>query len=136
MNNFIPEFMEVLTTQGWIEISKYRSEDKICLLSHNFKVGYLKPKLISQYNYNGDLLEIKLDNFTTYCKPSSKLLSNGKSVKGKDLRKGNTLDKVFMGSRIENITTGQWQGKMFELFFEYDLFMPVKFENDYCLIIV
>jgi hypothetical protein len=136
MNNFIPEFIEVLTQDGWVSIKDYNPQSTLLLLDSEYKTGYLKPKVYSKMNYNGPLLEIETDTCKVYSKPSGQLLCNNVNTKAKLIKKGDLINRRFMWHRVENITTGEWQGTMYSLFFGESLFLPLKFEFDYWLHIV
>lgn len=136
MNNFVPDFLEVLTSEGWVELKHYNKTNKILLLNHNYKTGYLKPELVSLYPYKGVLLEVETDSCMVYLKPSSQLLCDDEIKKAKDLKKGDLINKRFMWNKIEKISEGEWQGTLINLFFGMNLLMPTRFENDYWLSIV
>lgn len=133
---YIPEFMEVLTDSGWLELSHYNPKGSVLVMTNQFKLGYIKPKQYSSYNYNGLLIEIETDSCFTYIKPSVSVLTNDKPCKAKDLKKGDLLNRFNMWSKIDKITPGEWNGKLFSLFFGEELYLPVRFEKDYCLLIV
>lgn len=133
---FIPDFMEVLSDVGWIELSNYNPKGSVLVMNSKFKLGYLKPKEFSNYNYTGTLLEIETDSCRLYLKPSVFILTNDKPCKGKDLHRGDLLNRYNMWSKIDTIVPGEWSGKLFSLFFGEQLYLPVRFEKDYCLLIV
>lgn len=134
--SYIPSFMEVLTNQGWLEVSHYNTENTLLVVSYDFKTLLLKPKEFSNYLYKGPLLEIDTDSCRTYIKPSVKVLSNNKICKAKELHKGDKLDRYHMFSKIEHIECGEWEGKLFSIFFGEPVYLPIKFDKDYCLITV
>lgn len=133
---YIPSFMEVLTPDGWLEIQNFNPKSSVLVISPNFKTAYLKPKEYSNYFYQGVLIEIDADTSLMYVKPSVKVLTNDKPKKAKEITKGDLLNRFNMWSRVEHTTPGQWEGKLFSLFFGEELYLPVKFDNDYCLLIV
>ncbi len=135
MNEFIPEVLDVLTESGWINLSHYNPKAGILVMTPDFKMGYLKPKVYSDYTYSGPLVEIITDSCILYCKPSVSLLTNDIPCKAKDLRKGNLLNRFNMWTRIESVSTGEWRGKMTSLFFGETVYIPVKYDTDYCLLV-
>lgn len=135
MNEFIPDVLDVLTESGWINLSHYNPKAGILVMTPDFKMGYLKPKVYSDYNYSGPLVEIITDSCILYCKPSVSLLTNNIPCKAKDLRKGNLLNRFNMWTRIEKVSTGEWEGKMTSLFFGETVYIPVRYDSDYCLLI-
>lgn len=135
MNEFIPHVMDVLTESGWINLSYYNPESRILVMNKEFKMGYLRPKVYSDYKYKGPLMEIITDSCTLYCKPNVSLLTNDSPCKAKDLRRGNLLNRFSMWSRIEKVTMGEWEGNMTALFFGESVYIPVKYDSNYCLLI-
>jgi hypothetical protein len=135
MNEFIPHVMDVLTESGWINLSYYNPESRILVMNKEFKMGYLRPKVYSDYKYKGPLMEIITDSCTLYCKPNVSLLTNDSPCKAKDLRRGNLLNRFNMWSRIERVTMGEWEGNMTALFFGESVYIPVKYDSNYCLLI-
>lgn len=133
---FIPSFMEVLTDSGWLELSHYNPKGSVLVITPKFKLGYLKPLQYSDYNYSGSLVEIETDSCTLYVKPSVSVLTNDKACKAKELQKGDLLNRFNMWSKVDKINYGQWEGKLISLFFGEELYLPVRFEKDYCLLIV
>lgn len=136
MNNFIPDFMEILTEEGWVQIDQYNSKNRVLLLNSNYKTGYLKPKVVSKRDFKGGLLEVTTESMKLYLKPSSKILVNDQLIKAKEIRKGDKLNKRYVWNRVERIDSGEWEGRLFSLFFGEDLLLPIKFEFDYCLLSV
>lgn len=136
MNNFIPEFLEILTQEGWISLDKYNKECPILLLNKDYKTGYAKPKIFSATKYKGELIEFETDSCRVYAKPSSVFLCNDSPVKAKDAKKGDLLNRRYMWHRIEHIERGEWEGNIHSLFFGESLYLPLKFEFDYWLHIV
>lgn len=136
MNNFIPDFLEVLTTEGWMELTQYKKRNPIMVLNKNLDHSYIIPKVLSSYDYKGPLLEIETETCTTFLKPSSKILVNGETKSAKDLRKNESLSRYHLGHKIESIQAGQWEGKLLSFFFGEELYLPIKFEKDYCLLVV
>lgn len=136
MNNFIPDFMEILTEEGWVPLNQYNSKNRVLLLNSNYRTGYLKPKVVSKRDFKGSLLELTTESMTLYLKPSSKILVNDTLVKAKDIKKGDKLNKRYVWNKVEKIDAGEWEGRLFSLFFGEDLLMPIKFEFDYCLLSV
>lgn len=136
MNNFIPEFIEVLTPDGWVSIKDYNPQSTLLVLDNNYKSGYLKPKIYSRMDYLGPLVEIETDSCKMYSKPSSQLVCNNEKLKAKQVKKGDLINRRYMWHRVENIATGEWQGGMHSLFFGESLYLPLKFEFDYWLHIV
>lgn len=135
MNEFIPHVMDVLTESGWINLSYYNPESRILVMNKEFKMGYLRPKVYSDYKYKGPLMEIITDSCTLYCKPNVSLLTNDSPCKAKDLKRGNLLNRFSMWSRIERVTMGEWEGNMTALFFGESVYIPVKYDSNYCLLI-
>lgn len=135
MNEFIPEVLNVLTDAGWINASSYNPQSSILVMDKDFKLGYLKPKIFSYYNYKGPLVEIITTSGIFYCKPSVSLLTNGEACKAKNIKRGNLLNRFDMWSKVEKVSTGEWEGKMTSFFFGEEVYMPVKFNRDYCLLI-
>lgn len=136
MNNFIPEFMEVLTTEGWMELKDYKQRNPLFVLNKEFKYTYLIPKVYSKYTYNGPLLEIETESCQTFLKPNSKILIDGTPKKVKDIRKHDLLSRFYLGHRVDKVTEGIWEGNLHSLFFGEELYLPIRFEKDYCLLIV
>lgn len=133
---YIPSFIEILTPDGWLEIQDFNPKASVLVISPNFKTCYLKPKEFSNYNYQGTLMEIETDSCLIYIKPSVKVLTNDCPKKAKELIRGDLLNRFNMWSKIDNVTQGQWEGRLFSLFFGEELYLPIKFDNDYCLILV
>jgi len=135
MNEFIPHVMDVLTESGWINLSYYNPESRILVMNKEFKMGYLRPKVYSDYKYKGPLMEIITDSCTLYCKPDVSLLANDLPCKAKNLKHGNLLNRFNMWSRIEKVSMGEWEGHMTALFFGESVYIPVKYDSNYCLLI-
>jgi hypothetical protein len=135
--NFIPEFTEILTSEGWLEISKCNFKQPI-LLIRNGKLVYLKPKLFSSYLYKGDLVQIETESCSIFLKPSTIIWVNDKPKKANLVRKGDYLDKYFLHQEVVKTHTGLWEGKVYSMQFETDLLclLPIKFEQDYSLIAI
>lgn len=133
---FIPDFMEVLTDFGWLELSHYNPKGSVLVIDKSFKTGFIKPREFSNYNYKGSLVEIETDSCMFYIKPSVKVLTNDQPCKAKDLKRGDLLNRYNMWSKIDKVNTGQWEGNLISLFFGEVLYLPIKFNNDYCLLIV
>jgi hypothetical protein len=136
MNNFIPDFLEVLTAEGWIPLNQYNKECPVLLLNRNYRTGLLKPKAYSITHYKGQLIEFETDSCKVYAKPSSAFLCNDLPTKAKDAKKGDLLNRRYMWHRIEHVERGDWEGNLTSLFFGEDLYLPLKFEFDYWLHIV
>ena len=133
LNTFIPEVMDVLTDAGWVSLSHYNPKTSVLVMTNDFKTGYLKPKVYSDYKYQGPLVEIITDSCTLYCKPNVSLLTNGIPCQAKDLKKGVLLNRFNMWTKIESVSTGKWEGKMSSFFFGEEIYLPVKYDTDYCL---
>lgn len=133
---YVPDFIEVLSDAGWIELKDYNPKGSVLVLDTKFKLGYLKPKQYSDYNYTGVLIEVETDSCTTYFKPSVSVLTNDKPCKAKELKQGDLLNRYNMWSRIDKINQGEWNGRLISLFFGEQLYLPIRFERDYCLLIV
>lgn len=133
---YIPSFMEVLTNDGWLPLNEYNPKGSVLVITPKFKLGYLQPKEYSNYNYKGVLLEIETDSCLTYIKPSTSVLTNDKPCKAKLLKEGDLLNRFNMWSKIDKISSGEWEGKLISLFFGEELYLPIRFENDYCLLVV
>lgn len=134
--SFIPGFMEVLSDAGWIELSNYNPKGSVLVLNKDFKIGYLIPKSYSNYNYRGTLMEINTESCLIYCKPSVSILVNDAKVKSRDIKKGQLLNRFNMWSKVESIHPGEWEGKLYGLFFGEEVYLPVKYNDDYCLLVV
>jgi len=138
INTFIPEFIEILTEEGWIEIQHFSNKGRVLTLTPEFKIQYLAPIYYSDYKYNGPLLEIETDCFITYTKPSSFIQKEKEIDKCRNLKKGDHLRKYNLYSRIEHVLEYAWEGQLFSLSFknkDYSL-LPIRFEKDYCLLVV
>lgn len=136
MNNFIPEFMEVLTQSGWLELTQYKKRQPLLVLNKEFKPFYIVPKIISNYNYKGPLLEIHTDSCQLFLKPNSQVLINGKSKKAKDINKQDLFSRFHLGHKVDSVSIGEWSGKLHSFFFGEELYLPIRFENDYLLMVV
>ena len=133
---FIPDFMGVLTESGWVELKNLNTKGTVLVIGKNFKSGFIKPKQFSSYYYKGTLTEVITDNSRCYLKPSAQILANEVPTKSKDLRKGDLINKYYMWNRIEHIEPVEWEGHLYSLFFGEQLYLPIKFSSDYCLLIV
>lgn len=135
--NFIPEFTELLTSEGWIEIDKCNFKQPI-LVIRGKKVLYLKPKIFSSYVYKGELIEIETERCSIYLKPSTVIIVNEIPTKVDLVRKGDLLDKYFMYQEVVTTKKIVWEGKVYSIKFEDDTlsFLPIKFEQDYSLLAV
>lgn len=133
MLNFIPQFKQVLTREGWLDIDGYYEAVKKSpieiLVIHNKRCHYAIPKSFSQNFYQGILIELITDTSRVILKPSNKF-----DKKVKELRIGDRLDNYFMFQTIEKINKVLWEGNQYSLFFGEPVLLPVKFENDYILL--
>ncbi len=134
--SFIPDFMEVLTDSGWLELSHYNPKGSVLVLDKDFKLGYLKPKEFSNYKYKGVLIEIYTDSCLIYCKPNVSILTNEQPCKSRDIKKGNLLTRYNMWTRVESVHRGEWEGTLKSLFFGEEVYLPVRYNTDYCLLVV
>lgn len=133
--NFIPEFTEVLTSEGWVEVSKCNFKVPLLTILDN-QASYKRPKMFSFYEYKGDLMEVETDSCVIYLKPSTILIVN-ESPKRIDLvKKGDLLDKHFLYQEVISVKKGEWQGKVYSIKFDIPCVMPIKFEKDYSLLTV
>ena len=135
--NFIPEFTEILTSEGWIEIGMCNFKQPI-LVIRKHKLLYVKPKMFTSYDYRGELVEVETENCSIFLKPSALIIVNEKPKRADLLRKGDLLDKYFLHQEVVKTHTGVWEGKVFSLKFETDLLslLPIKFEQDYSLLAI
>lgn len=135
--NFIPEFTEILTSEGWIEVGHCNFKLPL-LLIRNGKLLYLKPKMFSSYDYKGDLVQIETESCSIFLKPSTTLMVNEKPKRADFIKKGDHLDKYFLHQEVVKTHTGLWEGKVFSIKFETDLLslLPIKFEQDYSLLAI
>lgn len=136
MNNFIPDFIEVLTTEGWLELKDYRQRNPVLVLNKELRPSYIIPRVYSKYSYQGPLIEIETETCQIFLKPSSKILVDGLSKKVKELSKKDMLSRYYLGHKIDKLTHGYWDGNVHSLFFGEELYLPIKFEKDYCLLVV
>lgn len=132
--SYIPSFMEILTCEGWAEIDKYNNKDTVLILNPDFKIFYIRPKEFSNYHYKGELVQIESEVATFYVKPNVQLHTSCGIKKAKELIKGDLLSKYYMWNKVSSTTRGEWEGKLYSIFFGEDCLLPVKFEQDYCLI--
>jgi hypothetical protein len=136
MLNYIPEFIDVLTKDGWKEVQslKISKVGNVLKINEDNKIEFLPIKGISKYAYEGPLLEIYTETCCTYLKPSSFVLCKDGLVKGKDLKKGDYLKRYHEGHKILRLKEVLWKGTLYNLSFNDDYFLPVKFKDDYYLI--
>lgn len=135
--NFIPEFTEILTSEGWLEIGHCNFKLPILLIREG-KLLYLKPKIFSSYDYCGELIEIETERCRIFLKPSA-ILSVNESLKKADLiKKGDLLDKHYLYQEVVKTQKGLWEGKVYSIQFETPLLslLPIKFEHDYFLLAI
>lgn len=136
MKAFIPEFMGVLTECGWKDLSVYNYETPLLIFNKKLEIQYCKPTSFAHYKFNGVLLEIETDSQVTYSKPSTQILSDSVLIKAKELLKGSCLDKYKTFTKIDKISEVSWKGKLINMTFRKHGYLPVKFDNDYCLIYI
>ena len=138
MNNFVPEFLSVLTRYGWVPLSSSKDATNVEILTiKNGHKQYVKPKVVSKYPYQGILKRVETDSIhiqsifdnngdtvinnthksEIFLKPASLVISKDKQVSGKSLVKFDSLDKIFMSQQIVNIEDVQGQGNLVSLFF-------------------
>lgn len=132
--NFIPEFKQVLTRDGWVEIGDYydgikKSPLEVLVIYKN-KCVYVCPKSFNQSFYQGVLIELITDTSRVILKPSN--IIEGKKIK--EFRTGDRLSSYFMFQTIEKINRVLWEGNQYSLFFGKNVLLPIKFENDYILL--
>lgn len=135
--NFIPEFTEILTSEGWVEIGVCNFKQPI-LIVRGGKLLYLKPKVFSSYEYKGDLVQVETESCSIFLKPSTLLMVNEDLKRADLIKKGDRLDKYFLFQEVVKTHTGLWEGKVFSIKFETGLLslLPIKFEKDYSLLAV
>jgi hypothetical protein len=136
MLSFIPEFIEILSSEGWIEVKNYTLKSRLPILTfdNQKKISYLPIMGTSTYDYKGPLLEIETESCLMYTKPTSWILSDGELVKSKELVKGSNIDRYHMSHEIVKMNIGEWEGKLYRLDFKDNVTIPVKFQNDYYII--
>jgi hypothetical protein len=146
-NNFITEFTEVLTkNDGWKQISVVGSKEFLLVMDSELKTDWLKPSVLDHYNFNGLLKRIETDSEILFLKPSTEIMISKKrhngntefmySTAGKELHKGDLISRKHMWHMIHSSNNVPWMGKMYRLFFGEDLFLPIRFGNDYSLLVV
>lgn len=135
--NFIPEFTEILTSEGWVEIGHCNFKLPILLIREG-KLLYLKPKMFSSYEYLGELIEIETERCCIFLKPSTVLSVNETLKKAERIKKGDLLDKYYLFQEVVKIQKGLWEGKVYSIQFETPLLslLPIKFEQDYSLLAI
>lgn len=135
--NFVPEFTEILTSEGWVEIGHCNFKLPLLLIREG-KLLYLKPKMFSSYHYSGDLVEIETERCSIFLKPSTILLVNESTKRADMVRKGDLLDKYYLSQEVVKTHTGLWEGRVFSIQFETTLLslLPIKFEQDYSLLAI
>lgn len=133
----MPDFLEILTDNGWLELSKFRMTYPIhlCRITPDQKVIKETPYQFSKYFYDGPLLEIETDHCTVYLKPSSYVITDKGSQRAEELTRGDQLVKYHMSHKIEKINHGVWKGNVCSFKFNSDNYLPIKFEKDYILIV-
>lgn len=136
MLSFIPEFIEILSSEGWIEVKQYRLKSRLPILTldSSNKINYVPIMGTSTYDYKGPLLEIETESCLMYAKPTSWIQSDGELVKAKELRIASKIDRYHLGHEVLKVNIGEWEGKLYRLDFKEDVVIPVKFQNDYYLI--
>lgn len=135
MLTYIPEFMQVLTPSGWQSIWEYNVSCKLFTLNEQFNHEYKVPKTYSKYSYDGPVLEIDTDLFTTYLKPSTKVLGDSE-IWAKELKKGMRLRKFSEFCNVQRCETTSWKGELFSVSFDAKVYLPVKYSTDYCLLVI
>ena len=77
-NNFITEFTEVLTRDGWKTIGEVKSKETLLVLDTDLGINYLKPSIIDSYDFKGSLRKIETDSETLLLRPSTQILLTSK----------------------------------------------------------
>ena len=133
--NFIPEFIEILTTDGWIEIGKFNFKLPLLTILED-KAEYMSPKMFSHYIYEGELIEITTEKYSIFLNPSSCLLVNQTTQEVSKIKKGDKLDKYYLYQETVQVKKDEWQGRVFSLQFNQSVLLPIKFEGDYSLLVI
>lgn len=137
--NFLPEFVQVLTRDGWVDLSEWMNlqgkakATPVCLL-YQEKLIYQPPTQYSKIYYSGPLLRLETQNSDVIIKGATTILTQRGHVKGKELEAGDHLRRYHMSQIIEKIERVTWEGPMYHLFFGEDVLLPVKYDSDYTLI--
>lgn len=131
--NFIPEFKQVLSSDGWIDIGQYyrslkRHSNDILVIKDN-RCIFTCPRSFSEMYYNGPMLEFSTDSSRVILKPNS--------VLDKELSlyvRGDTFKKYYSHQEVLRKESVLWEGSLFSLYFGTNVLLPIKFENDYILL--
>ena len=131
---FLPGFKQVLSRDGWIDLEDYyeilkNSSQEVLTISKGHCL-FSCPKSFSSTPFNGILVEITTDTSRVILKPSVKLLT--KEVQ--ELREGDQIERFYSFQTVTKSELVMWEGNQYSLYFGSNVFLPVKFENDYILI--
>ena len=133
-NSFVPGFNQVLTAEGWRELSIYNHKTPVLTLDAGMKIQYLVPKVVSKHYYEGRVITLDMGHATAALKPSSNVLTRAGIKKAKDITKEDRLNRYYLSQEVEHVDIYEWEGSMYSLFFGSPLFIPIKLNNDYLLI--
>jgi len=136
-NNFITEFTQVFSRNfGWVEVTNFKENEKLLVFDEQLNISWLRPILIDSYKYEGLLTIIDTDSETNYLKPSTQIIINESAKSSKDIHKGDLITRKSQWQYTNTITKKPWKGKMYRFFFGEDMYMPISFGNDYCILVV
>ena len=114
---------EVLTENGWVNISEVTKEHKVAQLVDGEKIEYVNPVDIHHYGYNGDMyklrsqqvdidctvdhdLYVKIGDKTTFERiAAGKVFGKQFNMKKDCIKNGNIISKIEIGDEMYNMNT-------------------------------